>query len=84
MTYFLIVVKTIERSSLHCHFSWIFCVFSISQDLKDPRRRDEMAAARADLRKHSAMLFTSSKVSKLGGKEDGEGECEKYKSLLGS
>lgn len=31
-------------------------------DLKDPRRRDEMAAARADLRKHSAMLFTSSKA----------------------
>ncbi|KAJ8026040.1 Catenin alpha-2 [Holothuria leucospilota] len=31
-------------------------------DLKDPRRRDEMAAARADLRKHSAMLFTASKA----------------------
>nr|XP_054766288.1 catenin alpha-like [Lytechinus pictus] len=31
-------------------------------DLKDPRRRDEMAAARADLRKHSTMLFTASKV----------------------
>lgn len=31
-------------------------------DLKDPRRRDEMAAARADLRKHSTMLFTASKA----------------------
>ncbi|XP_077991933.1 catenin alpha-2-like [Glandiceps talaboti] len=31
-------------------------------DLKDPRRRDEMAAARADLQKHSTMLLTASKA----------------------
>ncbi|XP_072013158.1 catenin alpha-2-like isoform X2 [Amphiura filiformis] len=31
-------------------------------DLKDPRRRDEMAAARADLRKHSTMLLTASQA----------------------
>ena len=38
-------------------------IVHIWQDMKDPRRRDEMAAARADLKKHSTMLFTASKVS---------------------
>ncbi|XP_038071115.1 catenin alpha-2-like [Patiria miniata] len=31
-------------------------------DLKDPRQRDEMAAARADLKKHSTMLLTASQA----------------------
>ncbi|XP_070539853.1 catenin alpha-2-like [Ptychodera flava] len=31
-------------------------------DLKDPRRRDEMAAARAELQRHSTMLLTASKA----------------------
>ena len=31
-------------------------------DLKDLRRRDELAAARADLKKNSMMLYTSSLV----------------------
>ena len=32
------------------------------QDLKDPRRRDELAAARAMLKKNTMMLLTTSKV----------------------
>ena len=32
------------------------------QDLKDPRRRDDMAAARATLKKNSMMLLTTSKA----------------------
>ena len=32
------------------------------QDLKDPRKKDEMAAARATLKKSSRMLLTTSKV----------------------
>ena len=31
-------------------------------ELKDPRMRDDLAAARALLKKHSMMLFTASKV----------------------
>ena len=33
------------------------------QDLKDPRQRDDIAAARATLKKNSMMLLTTSKVS---------------------
>lgn len=33
------------------------------QDLKDPRRRDDLAAARAVLKKNSMMLLTTSKVA---------------------
>ena len=32
-------------------------------DLKDPRRRDDLASARAVLKKNSLMLLTTSKVS---------------------
>lgn len=32
------------------------------QELKDPRLRDDLAAARAVLKKHSTMLLTASKV----------------------
>ena len=39
-----------------------YLIFHVLQDLKDPRRRDEMAAARADLRKHSTMLLTASQA----------------------
>ena len=40
-----------------------FTIFSFSaQDLKDPRRRDDLAAARATLKKNSMMLLTTSKV----------------------
>jgi hypothetical protein len=37
-------------------------VFYLSQDLKDPRHRDDLAAARATLKKNSMMLLTTSKV----------------------
>lgn len=33
------------------------------QELKDPQLRDDLAAARAVLKKHSTMLLTASKVS---------------------
>lgn len=32
------------------------------QELKDPQLRDDLAAARAILKKHSTMLLTASKV----------------------
>lgn len=32
------------------------------QELKDPQLRDDLAAARAVLKKHSTMLLTASKV----------------------
>ena len=35
------------------------------QDLKDERRRDDIAAARATLKKNSIMLLTTSKVTKI-------------------
>lgn len=35
------------------------------QELKDPQLRDDLAAARAVLKKHSTMLLTASKVSYL-------------------
>ncbi len=34
------------------------------QELKDPQLRDDLAAARAILKKHSTMLLTASKVCK--------------------
>ena len=34
----------------------------VIQDLKDDRRRDDIAAARATLKKNSVMLLTTSKV----------------------
>ena len=34
-------------------------------DLKDLRRRDELASARAELKKNSMMLYTSSLVSRI-------------------
>ena len=43
------------------HF--IFILLYIIQDLKDPRRRDDLAASRAVLKKSSMMLLTASKVS---------------------
>lgn len=33
------------------------------QELKDPQLRDDLAAARAVLKKHSTMLLTASKVN---------------------
>ena len=38
------------------------CNFFVAKDLKDPRKKDEMAAARATLKKSSRMLLTTSKV----------------------
>lgn len=35
------------------------------QELKDPQLRDDLAAARAVLKKHSTMLLTASKVNKI-------------------
>jgi len=37
--------------------------YCYDQDLKDERRRDDIAAARATLKKNSIMLLTTSKVS---------------------
>ena len=37
-------------------------------DLKDPKLRDELAAARATLKRSSAMLLTASKVKKNDNK----------------
>lgn len=37
------------------------------QELKDPQLRDDLAAARAILKKHSTMLLTASKVCRLYG-----------------
>ena len=46
----------------------VLCSF---QDLLDPNRRDEIAAARATLKKNSMMLLTTSKVS-IGWADTGE------------
>lgn len=35
------------------------------QELKDPQLRDDLAAARAILKKHSTMLLTASKVKNI-------------------
>ena len=43
----------------------MFACFVCLQDLKDPRRRDDLAAARATLKKNSMMLLTTSKVALL-------------------
>lgn len=39
------------------------------QELKDPQLRDDLAAARAILKKHSTMLLTASKVKNLNNYE---------------
>ena len=44
-----------------CQRILVFLSFFL-QDLKDPRRRDDLAAARAVLKKNSMMLLTTSKV----------------------
>ena len=36
----------------------------LQQDLKDPRKQEELAAARAVLKKNSMMLLTASKVDR--------------------
>lgn len=47
-----------ERKSLLIYLT----LWGFVQDLKDPRRRDELAAARAMLKKNTMMLLTTSKV----------------------
>jgi hypothetical protein len=48
---------------LHCNVCLCLIGYIFGQDLKDPRRRDDLAAARAVLKKNSMMLMTTSKVT---------------------
>ena len=43
-------------------FSEFFQAYKRQQELKDPAMRDDLAAARAVLKKHSMMLLTASKA----------------------
>ena len=56
------VISSLRRHSSNLFSVCVVLLIFLLQDLKDPRRTDEMAAARATLKKSTRMLLTSSKV----------------------